>query len=208
MKTGDFCLCAAAHREVFGKFFIADSVSRLKKGNLDFLSMKNLKNQFSRKNKAYRLHFFSKIDFSSFSSRENLAFLFLVSKPSAMKNLPKPRSALRAETKTPNFCVATFSKLLLCSLRTTRGLSFIMLTFSYSSTAAAISFSSGLVQVANYFSASSFLKNAFLRRTSRQPETICISMVCRIYLTISTYSRSESCIHVSYQLLILLCYCL
>ena len=51
---------------------------------------------------------------------------------------------------------------------------------------AAISFSSGLVQVANYFSASSFLKNAFLRRTSRQPETICISMVCRIYLTIST----------------------
>ena len=85
-----------------------------------------------------------------------------------------------------SFCVATFSKLLLCSLRTTRGLSFIMLTFSYSSTAAAISFSSGLVQVANYFSASSFLKNAFLRRTSRQPESICISMVCRIYLTIST----------------------
>ena len=38
MKTGDFCLCAAAHREVFGKFFIADSVSRLKKENLDFLS--------------------------------------------------------------------------------------------------------------------------------------------------------------------------
>ena len=50
----------------------------------------------------------------------------------------------------------------------------------------AISFSSRLVQVANYFSAFSFLKNAFLRRTSRQPETICISMVCRIYLTIST----------------------
>jgi len=60
MKTGDFCLCAAAHREVFGKFFIADSVSRLKKENLDFLSMKNLKNQFSRKNKAANGFIFSR----------------------------------------------------------------------------------------------------------------------------------------------------
>ena len=85
MKTGVFDAAMASHRGVFVSFCLRTRFLDMKREISIFLDEKLEKSIFS------------------FFISKNLDSSFHVSKPSASKNSRKPRSALPAASKTPNF---------------------------------------------------------------------------------------------------------
>ena len=80
----------------------------VKKEIRDFLEMKNLKNQFSRKRSSALAPVFEKIDFSSFSSRENRDFHFFNRKNEPQQQtLSKPLEALQRRVKNCGYLLSS-----------------------------------------------------------------------------------------------------